>query len=177
MARNCRAANAGPALRERGREQARPGVSYVDLCFSAPKSASLAWAFAEIQAERNSILQVHRDTRDEALGYIEREIAKASFGHARSGGEERGNLAWITFDHFTSRPTVTVTRPDPVTGVVETELHSVRVAGDPQRVRHRRRELESAEEPGQPKPDRQHGEDFEKGAGHPHEQSSGAPCR
>lgn len=110
----------------------RVRISYVDLCFSAPKSASLAWAFAETQAERNSILQAHRDARDEALRYIEREIAKASFGHARSGGEERGNLAWITFDHFTSRPTVAVTRPDPVTGVVETELHSVRVAGDPQ---------------------------------------------
>lgn len=110
----------------------RARISYVDLCFSAPKSASLAWAFAETHAERNSILQAHRDARDDALRYVEREIGKARFGHARSGGEERGQLAWITFDHFTSRPTVAVTRPDPVTGVVDTELHTVRVAGDPQ---------------------------------------------
>ncbi len=110
----------------------RARISYMDLTFSAPKSVSLAWAFAETDAERNSILQAHRDARDATLRYIEGEIGRASFGHGRQGGEERGHLAWITADHFTSRPTVAVTRPDPVTGVVDTELHSLKVAGDPQ---------------------------------------------
>ncbi|WP_426960335.1 MobF family relaxase [Muricoccus radiodurans] len=110
----------------------RVRISYVDLCFSAPKSASLAWAFAETAAERNTILQAHRDARDEALRYVEREVARAGFGHGGREGEERGHLAWVTFDHFTSRPTVAVTRPDPATGVVATEIHNVRVAGDPQ---------------------------------------------
>ncbi|MDT8261883.1 MobF family relaxase [Roseomonas sp. DSM 102946] len=107
-------------------------ISYVDLCLSAPKSVSVAWAFAPTAAERNSILQAHRDARDETLAYVERESGKANFGHARQGGEERGSLAWVTFDHFTSRPTIAVTRPDPKTGVVDTEIHSLRVAGDPQ---------------------------------------------
>ncbi|MCU0259246.1 MAG: relaxase domain-containing protein, partial [Solirubrobacteraceae bacterium] len=98
---------------EGGAERHR--IAGVDLCFSAPKSVSVAWAFAETDAERNSILQAHRDARDEALAYVEREI-----GVARDG--ERGQLAWITVDHFTARPTVEVTRPDPATGVVATEL-------------------------------------------------------
>lgn len=110
----------------------RARISYMDLTFSAPKSVSLAWAFAETDAERNSILQAHRDARDATLRYIEAEIGKAGFGHGGREGEERGHLAWITADHFTSRPTVAVTRPDPATGVVDTELHSLQVAGDPQ---------------------------------------------
>ena len=115
-----------------GGGQDRARISYMDLTFSAPKSVSLAWAFAETDAERNSILQAHRDARDATLRYIEGEVGKAGFGHGGRVGEERGHLAWITADHFTSRPTVAVTRPDPMTGVTDTELHSLKVAGDPQ---------------------------------------------
>jgi len=115
-----------------GGGQDRARISYMDLTFSAPKSVSLAWAFAETDAERNSILQAHRDARDATLRYIEGEVGKAGFGHGGREGEERGHVAWITADHFTSRPTVAVTRPDPVTGVTDTELHSLKVAGDPQ---------------------------------------------
>ncbi len=115
---------------EGGKDRAR--ISYMDLTFSAPKSVSLAWAFAETDAERNSILQAHRDARDATLRYIEGEVGRAGFGHGGREGEERGHLAWITADHFTSRPTVAVTRPDPVTGVTDTELHTLKVAGDPQ---------------------------------------------
>ena len=113
-----------------GQDRAR--ISYMDLTFSAPKSVSLAWAFAETDAERNSIVQAHRDARDATLRYIETEVGKAGFGHGGRDGEERGRLTWITADHFTSRPTVAITRPDPVTGVIDTELHSLKVAGDPQ---------------------------------------------
>jgi len=115
---------------EGGQDRAR--IAYMDLTLSAGKHVSLAWAFAETDAERNSILQAHRDARDAILRYIEGEVGKAGFGHGGREGEERGHFAWITADHFTSRPTVTVTRPDPVTGVVDTELHSLKVAGDPQ---------------------------------------------
>ena len=108
---------------EGGAERHR--IAGMDLCFSAPKSVSVAWAFAETDAERASILQAHRDARDEALAYVEREI-----GVARNG--ERGHLAWIAVDHFTARPTVEVTRPDPESGVVATELYTLPRAGDPQ---------------------------------------------
>ncbi len=115
---------------EGGQDRAR--ISYMDLTFSAPKSVSLAWAFAGTDAERNSILQAHRDARDATLRYIEAEVGKAGFGHGGREGEESGRLAWITADHFTSRPTVSITRPDPATGITATELHSLKVAGDPQ---------------------------------------------
>ena len=113
-----------------GKDRVR--ISYMDLTFSAPKSVSLAWAFAATDAERNSILQAHRDARDATLRYIEGEIGWGRKGDGGRDGDERGHLAWITADHFTSRPTVAVTRPDPVTGVTDTELHSLKVAGDPQ---------------------------------------------
>lgn len=114
----------------------RHRISYMDLTFSAPKSVSVAWFAAKTDAERNSIVQAHRAAVDAALRYIEKEVAVGYFGKARSGGTEPAKMAWIRVDHFTSRPTVTVTRPDPTTGVVDTELYDVPgnglMRGDPQ---------------------------------------------
>nr|WP_254452808.1 MobF family relaxase [Roseicella sp. DB1501] len=107
-------------------------VAYIDLCFSAPKSVSLAWAFAETEAERGSILQAHKDAVDAALRYVAGEIGVARRGDGGRGGSEPGHIGWIAFEHYTSRPTVELARADPKTGVVETELHTVKVAGDPQ---------------------------------------------
>nr|WP_282572168.1 MobF family relaxase [Roseomonas acroporae] len=107
-------------------------VAYIDLCFSAPKSVSLAWAFAETEAERGSILQAHKDAVDAALRYVAGEIGVARRGDGGRGGSEPGHIGWIAFEHYTSRPTVELARADPETGVVETELHTVKVAGDPQ---------------------------------------------
>ena len=109
-------------------------ISGIDLCLSAPKSVSVAWAFAKTAAERNTILQAHRDARDAALRYIEQEIGYATLGKGGSKGHERARFGWITIDHFTSRPTITLKRPDPKTGVLGTEVYTInpRVAGDPQ---------------------------------------------
>ncbi|WP_052389258.1 MobF family relaxase [Belnapia moabensis] len=115
----------------------RHRVAGLDLTFSAPKSLSVAWAMAATDAERWSLLQAHRDAVTDALHYVEHETARAGFGDGhRQGGHEPGRLAWITIEHFTARPTVEITRPDPQTGVVGTELYAVqagdRVRGDPQ---------------------------------------------
>jgi len=73
-----------------GDGQDRARISYMDLTFSAPKSVSLAWAFAETDAERNSILQAHRDARDATLRYIEgrsaRPVSAMEGRAARSAG-------------------------------------------------------------------------------------------
>jgi phage/plasmid primase-like uncharacterized protein len=106
-------------------------VSYVDLCFSAPKSVSLAWAFAPTEAERATILQAHRDAVDAALRYVARDIGQVRRGKAGQGGHEAGHIAWIGFEHFTARPTAEVKRADPTTGEVVTELHTVRPTRDP----------------------------------------------
>ena len=112
----------------------RVAISYIDLTLSCPKSVSVAWAFAP-EAERQSIVAAHRSANDQTLAYIEREIAVKGFGDGHAVGEERGHFAWITASHYTARPTVAITRPDPVTGVIDTELHTVpgnKIAGDPQ---------------------------------------------
>ncbi|MFC7556427.1 relaxase domain-containing protein [Pseudoroseomonas wenyumeiae] len=91
-------------------------VSYIDLCFSAPKSVSLAWAFAPTEAERATILQAHRDAVDASLRYVARDIGVARRGDGGKAGSEAGQIAWINFEHFTARPTAEVKRADPVTG-------------------------------------------------------------
>ncbi|MFC0389148.1 MobF family relaxase [Muricoccus vinaceus] len=118
-------------------EKPRQRISYADFTFSAPKSVSVAWYKAKTPAERNSIVQAHRAAADAALRYMEKEIACAGFGDGhRQGGIEPAKMAWIRVDHFTSRPTVAITRPDPTTGVVDTELYDVApnglMPGDPQ---------------------------------------------
>lgn len=106
-------------------------ISYIDLCFSAPKSASLAWAFAPTEAERASILQAHRDAVDASLRYVAKDIGQVRRGRGGQGGLEAGHIAWIGFEHFTARPTAEVVRTDPATGEVVTELHTVRPMRDP----------------------------------------------
>jgi phage/plasmid primase-like uncharacterized protein len=106
-------------------------VSYIDLCFSAPKSVSLAWAFAPTEAERATILQAHRDAVDAALRYVAWDIGQVRRGRGGMGGTEAGHIAWIGFEHFTARATAEVKRPDPVTGEVTTELHTLRPSRDP----------------------------------------------
>lgn len=114
----------------------RQRISASDFCFSSPKSLSVAWALADTDAERWSLLQAHRDAVTETLRYMETEIAEAGFGKGHRTGSERGRLAWTTVEHFTGRPTIEVTRADPETGVIGTELYTVKagdkVRGDPQ---------------------------------------------
>ncbi len=116
---------------EDGDGKVRHRVAYLDLTLSAPKSLSVAWAFAETEAERNSLLQAHRTARDETLRYVEEQIVRARLGSGGRDGTEPARAAWITVDHFTARPTQEATRTDPTTGEVFTELRSLRVAGDP----------------------------------------------
>lgn len=116
--------------------EVRHRVSYMDLTFSAPKKVSVAWYAAESQAERHTILEAHRTAVDKALRYIEKEVAIGHLGSGRSGGTEAASMAWITVDHFTSRPTAVIKRADPITGVVDTEIYDIPndglMKGDPQ---------------------------------------------
>ena len=117
--------------------ETRYKISGMDLCFSAPKSVSVAWMAAKTEAERNSILQASRDARDTALRYIEQELN----GRASTGGRqytEAGKIGWIAIDHFTARPTIKIRRADPETGVMGTELYTLmpKTPGDPQLHHH-----------------------------------------
>lgn len=110
----------------------RARIGYIDLCWSADKSVSLAWAFAPTQAERAIIMQAHKGAVRAALSYVEAEIGRARKGKAGRGGYDPGQIGWISFDHYASRPTVETPRVDPKTGEAYTELVTLKVAGDPQ---------------------------------------------
>ena len=117
-------------------DTSRARIGYVDLTFSAPKSVSVAWAFAPTNAERAIIHQAHRDAIGSVMQDIEAQIGRARKGKAGQGGWEQGSIGWVSFDHYTARPTVAVVKTDRA-GQDYTELHSFkspggRVAGDMQ---------------------------------------------
>lgn len=105
-------------------------IAFIDLCFSADKSVSVAWAFAPTEAERSMILQAHRDAVDAALHYAATVLGHVRTGAGGSAGNIDGHVGWVQFHHYSARPTSEVVRPDPVTGVLATELYTVKQAGD-----------------------------------------------
>ena len=117
-------------------EASKSRIGYIDLTFSAPKSLSVAWAFAPTNAERAMMHQAHSDAIESVMGNIEKEIGRARMGKGGKHGYEPGAIGWVSFDHYAARPTVAVvTRDDQ--GFEATELHSViggdgRVPGDMQ---------------------------------------------
>jgi len=65
-----------------GLSATRSRIGYVDLCWSADKSVSLAWAFTPTEAERAIIAAAHRDSVDAAMRHVERELGRARKGKA-----------------------------------------------------------------------------------------------
>lgn len=110
----------------------RHRVAYLDLTLSSGKDFSLAWAFAETEAERNSLLQAHRTAVAETMAYIEDQVIRIRLGDGGKDGIEAARVAYIGVEHYTARPTLEVARHDPVTGEVYTALQTVKIAGDPQ---------------------------------------------
>jgi stage V sporulation protein SpoVS len=103
----------------------RRTISFVDCCLSADKSVSLAWAFAPTEAERNQIVQAHRDAVQSAMAYVSEQLGRARKGNGGKDGWEPGHVGWAQFTHYTSRPTLEIANG------AETELISLKVAGDP----------------------------------------------
>jgi hypothetical protein len=90
----------------------RERVTFLDLTFSADKSLSATWALAPTAAERALLLDIHRTAVAETMHYVEHSLGQVRRGDGGRHGIERGHIAWITFGHFTSRPTVDVERVD-----------------------------------------------------------------
>lgn len=111
-------------------------IGYIDLTFSAPKSLSVAWAFAPTTAERAMLHRAHSDAIESVLKTVEAEIGRARMGKAGKNGAERGSIGWVKFDHYAARPTVEVIKTNDK-GDNTTELHTLtgttgRVPGDMQ---------------------------------------------
>ncbi|MBE7245805.1 MAG: relaxase domain-containing protein, partial [Actinomycetospora chiangmaiensis] len=110
----------------------RSPTTFADLCFSADKSFSAAWALASTEAERGLLHAVHRDAVAATMRTIEQTLGRVRRGKAGRGGYEPGRMAWVAFDHATARPTTEIATQDPETGEAYTHLATVRVAGTPQ---------------------------------------------
>ncbi|MGI4796009.1 MAG: MobF family relaxase, partial [Janthinobacterium lividum] len=109
-------------------------ITYTDFTFSAPKSVSLAMAFAPTHAERHMIVGAHRDAWMAAMAHLETVIARARKGDGGSKGSVPGKLGWVSFDHMTARPTIEIPHTE-ADGTKTTLIQTVRnskVAGDPQ---------------------------------------------
>ena len=89
-----------------------PPVAFVDLTFSADKSVSLSFALAPTEVERAIWLSIVKDATADAMAYAEERLGVARRGAGGLGATERAELAWIGFQHYTSRPAVDVVRRD-----------------------------------------------------------------
>lgn len=115
-----------------GQRTAGRTVGYIDLCFSADKSFSLAALMAPTAAERALLHAVHREAVAATMATIETVLGRARRGRGGRNGHEAGRIAWIAFDHMTSRPTTEIADQDPLTGETFTHLATVRMVGTPQ---------------------------------------------
>ena len=122
-----------------GKQQQRPGagrdrITYVDFTFSAPKSVSVAMALAPTDAERHMIVGAHRDAWMAAMAHLEGIVAHARKGKGGSKGRMPGQLGWISFDHYTARPTVEIpfTEADGTRTTLIQTVGNTKVAGDMQ---------------------------------------------
>lgn len=131
----------GKSTRQASEKSDRNG--YIDFCFSADKSVSLAWAFAPTEAERSIIMQAHRDAVDATMKFIEKEMAFARKGDGGSKGADKGRWGWVKFDHYTSKPTLKIVKDedgnDKLVLSADNEWRSgkdrmveLKIAGDPQ---------------------------------------------
>jgi len=109
-------------------------ISYVDFTFSAPKSVSVAMALAPTEAERYIIVGAHRDAWMAGMAHLEGIIGHARKGDGGSKGSIPGKLAWISFDHYTARPTIEIphTEADGTKTTLLTTVHNPKVAADMQ---------------------------------------------
>ena len=90
----------------------RPPVGFIDMTFSADKSLSIAWALARTARERDALLDIHKRAVAATMTHVEAQLGFARKGKGGKDGVEPGELAWISFDHFTARPTVDIERHD-----------------------------------------------------------------
>ena len=112
----------------------RDRITYVDFTFSAPKSVSVATALAPTDAERHMTVGAHRDAWMSAMAHLETIIARARKGKAGSKGSVPGRLGWVSFDHYTARPTIEIphTEPDGTKTTLIQTVRNPKVAGDMQ---------------------------------------------
>lgn len=105
----------------------RRDVSAYDLTVAPHKSVTLAAEFAATTAESAAIWRAIDEANDDTMRYVARELGWARKGAGGEEGADPGAVAWVSFRHYTARPTVAVR--DGADGA--TYLADVPMDGDP----------------------------------------------
>ena len=107
-------------------------ITYYDFTFSAPKAASISWALAPTERERQIILDCHRYATDRAMEYFEQKIAWARRGRNGSKGADKGHMIWWKFEEYTARPVAqipdghnTILKPVGKSGDMQLHTHCI----------------------------------------------------
>ncbi|MBS1023200.1 relaxase domain-containing protein [Gluconobacter cerinus] len=108
--------------------QAKRKISAYDLTMAPHKSVTLAAELAPTQAEGAAIWNAVQRANDATMQYVARELGFARRGHGGEDGEEAGEVAWTSYRHRTSRPTLTLHDAETDT----TYLREAPTGGDPQ---------------------------------------------
>jgi hypothetical protein len=120
-----------------GKKQTSPHgvrIAYIDFTLSAPKSFSVAHALAPTEAERAILDKCHRDAVDATLKLIAAQVGVVSKGDTRKNfTREPGHVAFVKFEHNTSRPVEKIQRIE--NGMEVTDFVAVGF-GDMQRHTH-----------------------------------------
>jgi len=85
-------------------EGKKPPVGFLDLTLSAPKSLSVAWGLATDENERQELLEIHRTAVRKTMEYVAEQVGYTRVGSGRNQRPEPGEIAWLGFQHYTSRP-------------------------------------------------------------------------
>jgi hypothetical protein len=102
-------------------------VSAYDLTIAPHKSVTLAAEFAATPAEGAAIWHAIDQANDDTMRYVARELGWARKGAGGEDGADPGAVGWVSFRHYTARPTVPVR--DGAGGA--TYLADVPMDGDP----------------------------------------------
>ena len=89
----------------------RSPVGFADLTFSASKSLSTAWALASSESDRAALLGIHQRAVDDTMRFIAERLGWARKGDGGHHGD-LAEIAWITYQHYTARPTENIVRTD-----------------------------------------------------------------
>ncbi|MBB2156605.1 relaxase domain-containing protein [Gluconacetobacter diazotrophicus] len=109
-------------------DHANRKLSGFDFTSAPHKSVTLAAEFAATSEEQALIWQAIHMANDQAMALIAKEVGIARRGKGGTGLVEAGEVAWISFRHYTARPALHIQDgPGGATASVE-----VPVPGDPQ---------------------------------------------
>lgn len=102
-------------------------ISAYDMTLAPHKSVTLAAEFAATEAERAMIWHAIDRANDATMRYVAREVGWARKGKGGEDGVEPGAVGWVSFRHYTARPTLPI--QDGKEGA--TYLAQSPIAGDP----------------------------------------------